>query len=407
MIRGVWFFVQLAALVLVAVFLAQQKGAVSIAWRGWLVETTIGMLAALVVALAAALVLALRLWRGVRRTPHVLARYRSGRRRSRGEAALLRALTAIAAGDGQRALAFASEAEAISDPALAHLAAAEAAALIGDTARAELEYGRLRARPDTALIGVKGLIGLAESSGDPGRALELARNARRLAPKSPWVTRRLLELQGRAGAYADAERTLAEAAKLGVIPAADADRLLARLVLARGLAAEAAGRNSDAIADAEQAHKLDASLTAATMLGVRLLARSGRTAAAERMLAANWAIAPEPEIARAWMALAPPGDVTARVRQAERLHALDRDSLEARLALAESELVAGRWAEARSHLGQAQAAWGRGRLYDRYCRAMAYLEIASGDEAAARSWFEKALSPAEESPVFPAESAAA
>ena len=51
--------------------------------------------------------------------------------------------------------------EAIGEPALAHLAAAEAADMAGDTARAAAEYQRLADRPDTRLIGLRGLTGLA------------------------------------------------------------------------------------------------------------------------------------------------------------------------------------------------------------------------------------------------------
>jgi HemY protein len=402
MIRGLWFFAQLALVVVAAVFLADQKGAVSIAWRGWLFETSFGVLAILIAGLALAMILLWRLWRTVLGTPHAVSRFRSGRRRTRGEAALLRSMTALTAGDGALALRHASDAEAISDPALAHLAAAEAAEAIGDAKRAELEYGRLRARPDTALIGLKGLIGVAERGGDTARALALAVEARNLAPKSPWALRRLIELQGRAGAYADAERTLSEAAKLAVFPPADADRLLARLLLARGLAAEAAGRDAEALDQAEQAHKLDPALAAATLLGMRMLARSGRVAAAERLAAAGWAAAPDPALARAWIGLAPAGDPTARLRQAEKLHALDRGSLEGRLALAEAELLAGRWAEARGRLAGPDAQWRTPQVFDRYCRIMTYLESAAGNEPAARAWFEKSMALPEPPPAGPA-----
>ena len=67
--------------------------------------------------------------------------------------------------------------------------------------------------------------------------------------------------------------------------------------------------------------------------------------------------------------------------------ALDRDSDEGQLAVAEAELAGGRWAEARSHL----SALRRSQASARYCRLMAYLESASGNETAARGWFEKAL----------------
>jgi HemY protein len=393
MIRGLWFFLQLAVLVVAAVWLAEQPGSVSIEWRGWLLETSAGALIAFVIMLALALVLLWRVWRGLSATPQLIHRFRRRRKRARGSAALVRSLSAIASGEGAVALRHASDAEEIGEPALAHLAAAEAAELAGDSARAEIEYGRLRERPETALIGLRGLIGLSERRADLAQAIQLAREARGLAPKSPWAARRLFDLEARAGAFAEAERTLADAAKLKAVPAAEASRLLARLVFARAKAAEEAGRESDALADATRAHELDPALADAAVMAARLLVRSGRAPAAERMLTASWSAAADPAIARAWMGLAPAGDTTARLRQAERLHGLDKANTEGRLALAEAELAAGRWAEARSHLAQLSDQTTR-----RYFRLMAYLESASGNAAGARAWFEKSLAAPPEQP---------
>ena len=386
MIRGLWFFVQLAILVLIAVWLAEQPGSVSVEWRGYLLETSVGILVVIVLLTAAILVLLRRVWRGVNATPHLIGRFRRGRRRARGHTALVRSLSAIASGEGAVALRHAGDAEEAGDPALAHLAAAEAAELAGDSARAEIEYKRLRERPDTALIGLRGLIGLAEGRNATDDAIELARRARKLAPKSPWAARRLFELEARAGAFAEAERTLGEATKLGVFSAADADRLLAQLLLMRATSAEAAGRDAEALADAERAHELDPKLTPAAILAAQLLSRAGRAPAAERLLARGWAAGADPALAHAWMGLAPAADPAARLKQAERLHALDKGSAEGHLAVAEAELAAGRWAEARSHLSGLQ-----GLATRRYCRLMAYLESASGNADAARAWFERSL----------------
>jgi HemY protein len=386
MIRGLWFFFQLAVLVVVAVFLAEQPGSVSIEWRGRLVETSAGMLVVIVVVLAVILVLLRRIWRSVVATPYIISRFQRQRRRTKSNAALVRSLSAIAAGEGAAALRHASNAEEIGEPALAHLAAAEAAELAGDLTRAEVEYGRLRDRPETILIGLRGLIGLAEQRGDADQAIALAREARGLAPKSPWAARRLFDLEARAGAFTEAERTLADAARLNAVPAAEADRLLAQLLLARAEAAEKSGRQAEALADATRAHELDPSLAGAAIVAAGLLARAGRAPAAERILGRSWDAAPDSALARAWMALAPAGDATAQLRQAERLHGLDRENSEGRLALAEAELAAGRWAEARGHLAGLSYLASR-----RYCRLMAYLESASGDAAAARTWFEKSL----------------
>jgi len=406
MIRGLWFIAQLAVLVLAAVWLAEQKGAVSLEWHGWLVETSVGMLVVIVLVIVAALSLLWRLWRGVSGTPHMIGRLRHRRRRDRGRIALIRSLSAMAAGDGGAALRHASEAEAIGEPALAHLAAARAAEMADDTNRAKLEYTRLSERPDTALIGLKGLIGLAEARGDTAQATLLARQARKAAPQSPWAAQHLFELQRRAGAHADAERTLADAVKLGAFSAAEGERQSANLLLARAREAESQGDASDALGFTERAHKLDPALTDAAVLGARLLARSGRIPAAERMLAEGWSAAPDSVLALAWMSLAPRGDVTARVRQAERLYALDSGNLEGRLALAEAELTARRWAEARTHLAALGASVGGGETHRRYCRLMAYLESASGNESAAQSWFERSLAQGDERQIQALSSAA-
>jgi HemY protein len=391
MIRGLWFFVQLTLLVLASVWLAEQKGAVSIEWGGWLLETSAGMLAFIVLAAAGILVLLWRLWRLIKGTPHAIGRFRLHRRRNAGYAALVRSLSAIAAGEGAEALRLATRSEEIGEPVLAHLAAAEAAEMAGDIPRAEAEYKRLRDRPDTALIGLRGLIALAERRDDLAHALELAVQARKLAPKSPWAATRLYEFEARMGRFADAERTLADATKLGAYTTGEGDRLLARLLLRKGLDAEAAGREADALSDAERSQTLDLSLSGAAVLGARILARSGRIPAAERMLSESWKVAPDPALSRAWLALSPKGDINARLRQAERLYALDRDSVEGRLCLAETELATARWGEARKHLVLMPDMEKDGAISRRHSRLMAFLESAAGNEAAAQSWFEKSL----------------
>jgi HemY protein len=386
MIRGLWFFLQLAIVTVAAVWLAEQKGAVSIAWRGRLIETSVGVLLAALLAGAFILVIVWRLWRSILRSPHAIGRFRFRRKRERGRVALLHAMSAIAAGDGVTALRYAGEAEAIAQPALAHLAAAQAAEVAGDAVRAEAEYRRLADRRETALLGLRGLIGLAELRGDFPGAVALARQARKVAPKSPWVALRLWELEVRTGDFVEAERSLAFAAKLGTMSAVEADRRMAGLLLARATKAAEAGKHQDALADAERAHYLDPARGDAAVLAARLLARSGRTPAAERILSEAWAIASSAALAHAWIGLAPKGDLTQRLRQAERLHAFDRDNVHARLALAEVEMASGRWAEARTHLSTIAHPGN-----PVYCHLMAYLESASGNEAAARGWIERSL----------------
>jgi HemY protein len=388
MIRGLWFFVQLAVVVLAAVWLAEQRGAVSIEFHGWLIETSAGVLILSVLVAAALILLAWRILRSVLGTPHAIGRFRHHRRRNRSYVALVKSLAALASGEGVVALRYASESEAIGEPALGHLAAAEAAEMAGDDARAEAEYTRLSDRPDTMMIGLKGLTGLAERQGNLDRALGHVRRARKLAPKSPWAAGKQFALEERTGALDQAERTLADAAKLGAVSPTESNHLLAALLLRRANIAAEAGNETGALKDAERAHELHPALTKAAILSARLLARSGRIPAAERILTRSWSAAPDAELAQAWLALAPKADITARQRQAERLLALDRASDEGHLALAEAELAGARWAEARAHLSSVSLS---AQSTARFSHLMAYLESASGNEAAARGWFEKTL----------------
>jgi HemY protein len=388
MIRGLWFFAQLAVLVIGAVWLAEQQGPVSVEWHGWLMETSAGVLILIVLVMALVVIVLWRIWRSVLGTPHAIGRFRHRRQRSRSYTALVRSLAAISSGEGATALRHASEAEAIGDPAIAHLAAARAAEMAGDVARAAEEYTRLSDRPDTAVIGLRGLTALADRQGDLDQALALVRKARKLAPKSPWAAKRQFELEKKSGALDVAERTLADASKLGAIAPHEADGLLCALLVERAERAVAAGNFANALSDAERAHKTDPNAVEAAALAARLYAQAGRAPAAERVLARTWTVAPDARLARGWMALVPKADTTQRVRQAERLVALNRDSDQARMALAEAELSAGRWAEARAHLGRLGL---QAQLSGRFCQLMAYLEAASANEAAAHDWFEKSL----------------
>jgi len=100
MIRGLSFFVQLALLVLAGVWLAEQRGAVSLEWHGRLIETSTGVLILFVVLAALVLIVLWRLWRAFWGTPHAIGRFRFRRKRSRGYAALIRSLNALASEDG-------------------------------------------------------------------------------------------------------------------------------------------------------------------------------------------------------------------------------------------------------------------------------------------------------------------
>ena len=106
MTRVVIFFLVVAALSAIAVWVADEPGRVAISWGDWLLETSPAALAAAAIFVASGALLfqlARWLWGG----PRAIARARHLRRQRRGYLALTQGLVSAAAGDprGARRLA--------------------------------------------------------------------------------------------------------------------------------------------------------------------------------------------------------------------------------------------------------------------------------------------------------------
>jgi HemY protein len=130
MTRALWFFVKLAILIGIAIWLVERPGTVTVDWQGYIVQVPFGF-AVLGLAVAIALAaLIYRFWRGVRRAPGSFGRWRGASRRDRGYRALTKGMVAVAAGDAAAARRFAREADNfLHDRPLTMLLSAQAAQL--------------------------------------------------------------------------------------------------------------------------------------------------------------------------------------------------------------------------------------------------------------------------------------
>src|SRR5207248_9220316 len=99
------------------------------------------------------------------------------------------------------------------------LLAAEAAQQQGDRGMARQSFARLLERPETELLGLRGLLAEALKSGDHAIARRFAERARQLQPASPWLAENVLALQARAADWPAARDTIADAARRGALPA--------------------------------------------------------------------------------------------------------------------------------------------------------------------------------------------
>jgi HemY protein len=392
MIRALFLFLVIAVAVLAAVTLADYPGRVTVDWQGWRIDMSVGVLVLLVAILVVVAVVISRFWGAVRRAPGRFIDMRRASRRNRGYKALTQGMVAVAAGDVGEARRWARKADALlDDPPLTMLLSAQAAQLGGEEAAARRYFEAMLDHPDTAFLGVRGLLMQAIKAGDKAEALRLAERAYKLRPETAWVVDQLFELQVESGMWSEASELIASAIRRKTLPAPSARRRRAAVLVEHSRVAEAEGDIDTALSRAGEAHNLDPTLVPATLSLARLNKARGRGTKAERLIEEAWARAPNPELAHMYGEVIPDNDPLARVKKFQRLFSFRPDHPESHIALAEASLAARLWGEARKHL---KATVDKG-VTARVCRLMAELEESEkGDMEASHKWLERATTAA-------------
>jgi HemY protein len=383
-----------------AALLAGHPGQVEIVWLRWQIETSVGVLIAVIALIAAIASLLALLVAGLRRAPRALRRARTARRRRAGEMALTRGLVALSAGDETEARRHAERAAVLLDASpTARLLAAEAATRQGDEAAARQAYATLLEHRDSEFLGLRGLLGQAVRAGDDAAALHFAERARQLRPRTTWLIENLVQLQARSGEWRAVHDTLARAARRGGLASDTARRQRGIALYELSHAAERQGDLRQAAGLAAKAQALAPEIAAVADRHARLLIGLGRKRTAAKAIERAWRRAPHPDLARAYADIAADAAPTARAAALQRLAKNNPEAIESRLALAEAALDAQLWGEARRHLDLAGAGGGAAaaperseHLSRRLCLAMARLEESgSANLAEARRWLDLAL----------------
>ena len=387
MIRWLVWLALLAVLAAGAAWLADQPGAVALNWSGWRVETSLAVMAFAVAILAFVLAAVLRLLGATRRMPKRVRHARRARRRERGYRALTQGMVAVAAGDADEAHRHARRADALlHDPPLTLLLSAQAAQLGGDADAAKRYFTAMLDRPETAFLGLRGLLMQAERDGDRDEARRLIERAYALRPDTAWVLEALHADRIREGRWREALTAAERAGKLRKGATAQLSANTASLHLALAHEARADGENARAQVFAKRAMRAAPNFLPAVLLRAEMLAAGGRKRAARRLVRDAWAVTPHPDLARLAARL-DGADALSRERAIERLVAADPERRESRLALAEAALEAKLWGVARAQL----SALAKDTPSAHVCRLMARLEAEDGgDTSAERAWLLRA-----------------
>ena len=334
------------------------------------------------------LILLWALFRYLFTRPAAIAAHVRERRRQQGYDALSRGLLAIGVGDRTQAQRYAGIAgrNLPRDP-LTALLRAQAAQLRGDRAAARRAFEAMLDRPETALLGLRGLFLEAKRSDDNEAARALAEQAVKRDAKLSWGVNALLDMQARAGDYDAALNTLAIARDNGHVEPAVALRRRAVLLTAEAREAEPSDPDK-ALALANEALRLAPSLVPAAEIAGRILASKGESRLASRVIVRTWKLSPHPDLALVY-AFARPGDSPReRLKRVKYLASLTTGDIEGPIAVANAAIEAHEWEEARHVLLPYLA----GRPPARICTLMARIEVGElGDKGREREWLARAL----------------
>jgi HemY protein len=387
MIRVVLFLLLVAAIAFGAAWLAERPGDVAITWMGWRIETSLMVGLAAVAVLVAVLMLLWSLLRLLLRSPRLMAQARRARRRRRGERAISNGLVAVASGDMRAARRAAGDARRYAgDEPLALLLEAQSAQLAGDRAQADAAFRAMADKPETRLLGLRGLYVEAQRRGDAEAGRRYAEEAARSAPALPWAGQAVFDFRSAAGDWQGALGALDANLRSGLVDRPTYRRHRAVLLTAQAMEAEDRDAAS-AKSLAQEAVKLAPDLVPAVAIAARLSAEASEARRAARLIEAAWPNSPHPDLAEIYIHLRSGDSARDRMSRARELVRLAPGHREGALALARAAIDAREFTTARQTLEPLLR-----QPTQRVAMLMAELEeMEHGDSGRAREWMARAM----------------
>ena len=388
MIRFAFFFAIVGLLAIGLARIADTPGTISIEWLGYAIETSV---LAATLMLAALVLVILLLWsiaRYLLTRPAAIREVLHRKRELKGLDALSRGLIAVGAGDKAQAQKLSAQAHKLmpGEP-LTGLLRAQSAQLNGDREAAREVFQNMAQRPETEMLGLRGLFLEAKREQHGEAARQFAERAMERNPDLAWSVNALFELQCRASDWEGALRTLDIASRHKQVEKQIADRRRAVLLTAQASDMEETDLNK-ARQLALEAHKLAPNLVPAAEIAGRIMASQGDAARAAKVIAKTWELNPHPNLAFTYAHLRPGDGPHDRLKRVRFLAQWSPDQREAAIAIASAALEAREWGEARTalepHIENSPQA--------RICSLMARIEGGeTGDQGRVREWLARAV----------------
>ncbi len=318
-----------------------------------------------------------------------ISRYFSRNRERKGFEALSEGMMALASGEGRLAMAKANRAEKFLErPELTNLLAAQAAELAGDRKTAEQTYRKLLEDDKTRFVGVRGIMKQKLEDGDTDTALLLAEKAFAIKPKHVETQDTLLRLQAEKSDWKGARETLTAKLKTGQMPRNVHKRRDAVLALSEAKGIFEEGQTLEAQEASIEANRMSPDLIPAAVMAADAYIDKNNGRAAARVIKKAWDVAPHPDLASAFARIVIDETPQARIKRFRALTKMHVDHPETIMLLAELQIAAEDFPEARRTISELVAKAPTARNLT----IMAAIERGEGsDDSVVRGWLAKAL----------------
>ncbi|MDF3034153.1 MAG: heme biosynthesis protein HemY [Alphaproteobacteria bacterium] len=388
-LRGFIFFIKLTILVALGVLLAQHPGEAHLTWFGYRLDMSMGILLGGVLFGVALILLIVGAWRSLWRLPLLWAERRKKGRRRKNQATLIEGLSAIAAGEFPEARRLAKRAISLDTQHPLNLfLAGQAAYLSGKLEESNTHFLQMRKNPETAFLGLRGLILQARHTNNWEQMRQLLQEAMGLRPKSPWVLQQLLELDLRLGAFDKASMIVEQMQLRQLISKPESRRRQALIHWMKAEAAEMAGDESLFVQTAASAHYEAPEIST---IAVRLAGhyhKIGKISKAQKILTGGYAHCPHPDFASQLTSLHLDTNALDQYREMEKLVEGAPNHPESLYILAKAAKGAKLWGQSRHYLTLLKSV----SYSQRVCHLMAEIEEGENPHQANRAheWRERA-----------------
>ncbi len=371
-------------------WLADNPGTVTVQWP-WLDKSVeVSLLQAVIAMTIIVLVIMMSWWvvSGVLNSPKLFGRWRKGRRRDKGYAALSSGLVAAGAGNASVARKLAKESDKLleNEPLVA-LLTAQTNLLEGKRADARDNFQSMLENDETKLLGLRGLFIEAEREGEAEAAAHFAREAIKTEPGTPWASQAVLKSQALSGEWEAALKTLETNRASGIFEKHEYLRKRAVLLTAQAMSEENSSPDT-AKSHAMAAHKADTAFVPAAVAASRIAQRLGDNRRAAKVLETCWKQTPHPELSETFIHLKSGDSAKDRMKRANKLLKKAPDSIESQVIVAKAAIEVGDFKLARESM---ETVLGK-ETTERACLIMADIEEAEhGDQGRVREWLSRAI----------------